>query len=61
MFTKIKSYAQATGWVGFLIGLIHKLGSNDDPATFGTSAAVGIATVLYGTINACCIRLPIST
>jgi len=65
MFTKMKSYAQATGWVGFLIGLVLMLGSSgpdfNDPAEIGHAAAIALLTVLYGTIIAYYICLPIST
>ena len=62
MFTKMKSYAQATGWVGFLIGLIIMLESMTDPAALNTvGAAIGLLTVLYGTLIAYYICLPIST
>ena len=62
MFTKMKSYAQATGWVGTLIGLIIMLESMTDPAALNTvGAAIGLLTVLYGTLIAYYICLPIST
>ena len=65
MFTKMKSYAQATGWVGFLIGLVLMLGSSgpdfNDPAEIGHAASIALLTVLYGTIIAYYICLPIST
>ena len=65
MFTKMKSYAQATGWVGTLIGLVLMLGSSgpdfNDPAEIGHAAAIALLTVLYGTIIAYYICLPIST
>ena len=65
MFTKMKSYAQATGWVGTLIGLVLMLGSSgpdfNDPAEIGHAAAIALLTVLYGTLIAYYICLPIST
>ena len=65
MFTKMKSYAQATGWVGTLIGLVLMLGSIgpefNEPAEIGPAAAIALLTVLYGTIIAYYICLPIST
>ena len=65
MFTKMKSYAQATGWVGTLIGIVLMLGSSgpdfNDPAEIGHAAAIALLTVLYGTIIAYYICLPIST
>ena len=65
MFTKMKSYAQATGWVGFLIGVVLMLGSIDsdfnEPAEIGPAAAIALLTVLYGTIIAYFICMPVST
>ena len=65
MFTKMKSYAQATGWVGFLIGLVLMLGSIgpdfNEPAEIAPSAAVALLTVLYGNIIAYFICMPVST
>jgi len=61
MFTKIKSYAQATGWVGSLNGLVLILTSIDDPAAIGPSASVALLTVFYGTLIAYWICLPVST
>ena len=65
MFTKMKSYAQATGWVGFLIGLVLILGSIDsdfnEPAEIAPNAAIALLTVLYGTLIAYFICMPVST
>jgi len=65
MFTKIKSYAQATGWVGTLIGLILFLRSvgpdNNELAEISPHLALALLTVLYGTLIAYYICLPIST
>ena len=65
MFTKMKSYAQATGWVGTLIGLVLMLGSIgsdfNEPAEIAPSAAVALLTVLYGNIIAYFICMPVST
>ena len=65
MFTKIKSYAQATGWVGFLIGLVLTL-QNIGPdfnelAEIAPNAAIALHTVLYGNIIAYFICMPVST
>ena len=65
MFTKMKSYAQATGWVGFLIGLVLMLGSIgpdfNELAEIAPNAAVALHTVLYGNIIAYFICMPVST
>ena len=65
MFTKMKSYAQATGWVGFLIGLVLSL-QNIGPdfnelAEIAPNAAIALHTVLYGNIIAYFICMPVST
>ena len=60
-FEKMKSYAQATGLVGFLIGLVLMAGNLDDPALIGPSMAINLLTVLYGILIAYWICLPIST
>ena len=60
-FEKMKSYAQATGWLGFQIGLILIVANLDEPAAIGPSVAVGLLTVLYGTIIAFLYCMPIST
>ena len=65
MFTKMKSYAQATGWVGTLIGLVlmlqHVGPDFNELEQISPSAAVCLLTVLYGTIIAYYMCLPIST
>ena len=65
MFTKMKSYAQATGWVGTLIGLVLLLRSvgpdNNELAEISPHLALALLTVLYGTLIAYYICLPIST
>ena len=64
-FEKMKSYAQATGWVGTLIGLILLLRSvgpdNNELAEISPHLALALLTVLYGTLIAYYICLPIST
>jgi flagellar motor component MotA len=60
-FEKMKSYAQATGWVGFLIGLVLMAGNLDDPALIGPHMGINVLTVLYGTIIAFFYCMPIST
>ena len=64
MFTKMKSYAQATGWVGFLLGLIimlqHVGPDFNELEEISRGAAICLLTVLYGTLIAYYICLPIS-
>ena len=65
MFTKMKSYAQATGWVGTLIGLVLMLGNIgpdfNELAEIAPNAAIALHTVLYGNIIAYFICMPVST
>ena len=61
MYKRMKSYAQATGWVGVLIGAVIMLKNIDDPAAIGPGAALMLLTALYGTIIAYFIYLPISS
>ena len=64
MFTKMKTYAQATGWVGFLLGLIimlqHVGPDFNELEEISRGAAICLLTVLYGTLIAYYICLPIS-
>ena len=64
-FEKMKSYAQASGWVGTLIGLILLLRSvgpdNNELAEISPHLALALLTALYGTLIAYYICLPIST
>ena len=61
MYSRMKTYAQATGWIGVLIGLVIMLRNMDDPAAIGPGMAIGLLTALYGTIIAYLICLPIQT
>ena len=65
MFTKMKSYAQATGWLGTLLGLVlmlQEVGPDfNELEEISPSAAVCLLTVLYGIIIAYFYATPIST
>ena len=65
MFTKMKSYAQATGWLGTLLGLVlmlQEVGPDfNELEEISPSAAVCLLTVLYGIIIAYFYCMPIST
>ena len=61
MYSRMKTYAQATGWIGVLLSLVIIVHNLDDPAAIGPGMAVGLLTVLYGTIIAYFICLPIQT
>ena len=61
MLSRAKTYAQATGWVGVLIGAVIMLTHMDDPAAIGPGAALALLTALYGTLIAYFICLPLCT
>ena len=61
IYSRMKTYAQATGWIGVLIGLVIMLRNMDDPAAIGPGMAIGLLTALYATIIAYLICLPIQT
>ena len=61
MLGRMKTYAQATGWIGVLIGAIIMLKNMDDPAAIGPGAALMLLTALYGTIIAFMICWPLRT
>ena len=63
MFGRMKTYAQATGWIGVLIGLVIMLkhGAFTDLTRLGPGMAICILTALYGTIIGFLICLPIQT
>ena len=61
MYSRMKTYAQATGWVGVLIGVVIMLKNIDNLAAIGPGLAIAILTALYGTIIGFLICLPIQT
>jgi len=66
MFGRLKTYAQALGWIGFLIGLLLMLHSADltnldDIKDFGKAMPVALLTVLYSIILAYVFCLPLKT
>ena len=61
MLSRAKTYAQATGWAGVLIGVVIMLTHMDDPAALGPGAAIALLTALYGTLIAYFICLPLCT
>lgn len=58
---RAKTYFQAMGWIGMLVGLVNMLGSLEDPAHIGPAMAVAILTVFYGIAMAYLFCLPIKT
>lgn len=61
MLGRMKTYAQAMGWIGVLLGAVIILKNVDDPATLGPGAALMLLTALYGTIIAFMICWPLRT
>ena len=52
MLGRMKTYAQATGWIGTLVGAVLMLRNIDDLAAIGPGAALALLCPLYGTIMA---------
>ena len=61
MLDRAKTFYQATGLVGAIIGAILMLKDMSDLSAVAPGAAVAILTVLYGTIMAYFFCLPIKT
>ena len=61
MLDRAKTYFQAWGWIGMLIGLVNMLGALKDPADIGPAMAVAMLTVFYGVAMAYLFCLPIKT
>ena len=61
MLGRMKTYAQAMGWIGVLVGAVIMLKNVDDPAALGPGAALMLLTALYGTIIAFMICWPLRT
>ena len=61
---RAKTYFQASGWIGFLIGLVRillHLPELSDQAAIGPAMAVAMLTVFYGIIMAYLFCLPLKT
>ena len=61
MLDRAKTYFQAWGWIGMLVGLVNMLGNLQDPAAIGPAMAVVMLTVFYGIAMAYLFCLPIKT
>ena len=63
MYSRMKTYAQATGWIGVFVGLVIMLenGLFTNPSQFGPGMAICILTAFYGIVIAYIICLPIQT
>ena len=58
---RAKTYFQAAGWIGMLIGLVNMLVALEDPAAIGPAMAVAMLTVFYGVAMAYLFCLPIKS
>lgn len=63
IYSRMKTYAQATGWIGVFVGLVIMLenGLFTNPSQFGPGMAICILTAFYGIVIAYIICLPIQT
>jgi len=59
MFESAGGFAPTMGIIGTVMGLVHVLGSLDDPSKLGPSIAVAFIATLYGVSSANVIYLPI--
>lgn len=59
--SRSKTYAQATGWVGVLLGAVIILAHLDDPKKIGPGVAICLLTALYGTVLGYLVCLPLQT
>lgn len=61
IFESAGGYAPTMGIIGTVMGLIHVLGSLQDPTGLGPSIAVAFTATLYGVASANIIFLPIAS
>lgn len=61
IFESAGGYAPTMGIIGTVMGLIHVLGSLQDPTRLGPSIAVAFTATLYGVASANIIFLPIAS
>jgi len=61
MLSRAKTYAQATGWIGVLIGAVLIARYMDDPSALGSAISLCLLTALYGTVIAYIFCLPLCT
>ncbi|WP_027724904.1 flagellar motor protein [Tuberibacillus calidus] len=59
MFEAAGGFAPTMGIIGTVMGLVHVLGSLDEPSKLGPSIAVAFVATLYGVSSANLIYLPI--
>jgi len=60
IFEAAGGFAPSMGIIGTVMGLIHVLGSLDDPGSLGPAIAVAFSATLYGVASANVIYLPIA-
>lgn len=61
MFEAAGGYSPTMGIIGTVLGLIHVLGSLDNPESLAPAIAVAFTATLYGVFSANVIYLPIAT
>jgi len=57
----MKTFAQASGWIGVLVGAVLMLQNLDDPKKIGPGVAIMLLSALYGTILAYLFFWPVCT
>ncbi|MBP1992679.1 flagellar motor protein [Paenibacillus eucommiae] len=60
VFEAAGGYAPTMGIIGTVMGLIHVLGSLDDPGSLGPAIAVAFCATLYGVMSANALYLPLA-
>ncbi len=60
VFKAIGDVAPAMGMIGTLVGLVHMMGSMNDPKAVGPAMAIALLTTLYGAVLANMVALPIA-
>lgn len=58
---KAAEISPAMGLIGTLIGLVHMLGSLDDPSSIGPAMAIALLTTFYGALMSFVIYVPLAT
>jgi len=60
VFETLATYAPAMGLIGTLIGLIHMLGTLNDPTKVGPAMALALVATFYGALLSNIVFLPIA-
>lgn len=61
MIEAMGGYAPTMGIIGTVLGLVHVLGSLEDPSKLGPAIAVAFVATLYGVLTANVLWLPMAT